>query len=136
MDWTDFASPSGGFNRTDPLLASTLTFSQPLSTSIKAWPEHREDLSKRLHTSEKTSVPFHYDTTPRTGRDIEENRVEQIRTDEKGRVYLEEAFVDFWADLIHGGGWGEWEELTFREANWALVRLSVPGIVGYEADDR
>lgn len=43
------------------------------------------------------------------------------RSDSQGRVYVEEAFVDCWADLMMGGGWLDREELTFKEANWAIV---------------
>ena len=42
--------------------------------------------------------------------------------DAKGRVWLEEAFVDCWADLFMGAAWEDRDELTFKEANWALVR--------------
>ncbi|WVQ79533.1 hypothetical protein IAT38_001632 [Cryptococcus sp. DSM 104549] len=107
MDWTEFASPSGGFNRTDPLLDVSLTFSQPVSSSISAWPRERDELRKRLHKAQKDAVPFGWDTGVRVGVD--------------GRVYVEEAWVDFWADIGMGCGWVEREELTFREANWAII---------------
>lgn len=45
------------------------------------------------------------------------------QVDGKGGVYLEEAWVDVWADLMLGAGWMDSEELTFREANWAIVRF-------------
>lgn len=45
--------------------------------------------------------------------------------DEKGRVWIEEAFVDCWADLMMGAGWVERDELTFRESNWAIVSFTV-----------
>jgi hypothetical protein len=41
--------------------------------------------------------------------------------DERGRVWVEEAFVDCWADLMMGAGWTDRDELTFKEANWVLV---------------
>lgn len=119
MDWTDFASPSGGFNRTDPQLNVSLSFAEPLQTSITEWPRGRDELHNRLHKSHKDSTPFAYDTTPRIGIDIGQD--ERARNDGPGRVYLEEAFVDCWADLMMGAGWIDREELTFKEANWVVV---------------
>lgn len=129
MDWTDFASASGGFTRTDPALLTTLTLSKPVEASIEQWPKERSDLSKRLHKSQKESLPFNYDTTPRFG--VESGWPEESDTrlqgqpSGQGRVYIEEAFVDFWADLGMGGGWVDRTELTFRESNWAIVSLRV-----------
>lgn len=120
MNWTDFASPSGGLTRTDPALTTTLTFAKPLTNSIEQWPKDRSDLSKRLLRSDKDSVPFHHDTAVRYGEASGWEGEGEVR-DSKGRVYLEEAFVDFWADLAVGGGWVERGELTFRESSWALV---------------
>jgi hypothetical protein len=126
MDWTDFASSSGGFNRTDPALSTSLTFSAPLTSQITSWPSERDEFRKRLHKAQKDATPFAYDTTPRVGIAAgggEGQRERERGVDEKGRVYVEEAWVDCWADLMMGGGWMEREELTFKEANWALVRV-------------
>ena len=119
MDWTDFASPSGGFNRTDPLLDVSLAFAAPIKMSITEWPREREELQQRLHKTQKNSTPFAYDTTPRIGADVVLD--DGSRSDSKGRVYVEEAFLDCWADLMMGAGWLDREELTFKEANWAIV---------------
>ncbi|WWD20031.1 hypothetical protein CI109_104504 [Kwoniella shandongensis] len=119
MDWSEFASPSGGFQRTDPLLDVSLTFSAPVESSITDWPKEREELRRRLHKSQKDATPFHYDTSPKIGVDANSGSVSGV--DSRGRVYLEEAFVDCWADLMIGSNWIEREELTFREANWALI---------------
>ncbi|WVQ75289.1 hypothetical protein IAR50_004903 [Cryptococcus sp. DSM 104548] len=124
MDWSEFASDSGGFTRTDPLLSSTLSFSSPISSSIAQWPKERDQLSIRLHKAEKQSVPFDYDTTPQVGVAAEmQDRQEGggLSVDGKGRVYVEEVWVDAWADLMVGGGWIDREERTFREANWVLM---------------
>jgi hypothetical protein len=131
MDWTDFASSSGGFTRTDPALTTTLTFSAPLAQSIESWPKERTDLSKRLHKSNKDSVPFHHDTTPKFGEASgwSESAGGEEKRDGKGRVYLEEAFLDFWADLGLGGGRVDRAELTFRESSWAIVSCR-PRIIG------
>ena len=119
MDWTDFASPSGGFVRTDRLLDASLSFAAPLQSSINDWPRERDELQRRLHKSQKDATPFSYDTTPRVGPDaIQDNGT---KYDSQGRVYMEVAFVDCWADLILGCNWLDREELTFREANWAIV---------------
>ena len=119
MDWTEFASSTGGFNRTDPLLDMSLTFSAPLADSITGWPRERDEIAKRLHKAQKDAVPFNYDTTPRVGAAVSQDP--GSRADGKGRVYLEEAFVDCWTDWMMGGGWADREELTFKEANWVLV---------------
>ncbi|ORY34991.1 hypothetical protein BCR39DRAFT_462229 [Naematelia encephala] len=121
MDWTEFASPSGGFNRTDPQLATSLGFADPISESITHWPETREDIRKRLHKSQKEAVPFNYDTSVKIGTGIQDTEGTLVGMDDKGRVYVEEAFVDFWADLVVGAKWGDREELTFKESNWALI---------------
>jgi len=118
MEWTDFAAPTGGFTRTDPMLDVSLSFATPLSSSINEWPKEREDLHRRLHKSQKEATPFNYDTTPRVGADVVDPHA---RADQHGRVYIEESFVDWWADWGVGGGWIDKDELTFREASWALV---------------
>lgn len=134
MDWNEFAAPSGGFNRTDPLLDISLSFSPPISSSIASWPRERDQLAKRLHKAQKDAVPFHYDTLPVFGKDVpflgDDDGVNlggtgggEQQVDGKGGVYLEEAWVDVWADLMLGAGWMDREELTFREANWAIVRF-------------
>lgn len=118
MEWTEFAAPSGGFTRTDPVLDVSLSFASPLSSSIQKWPKERDDLNKRLHKTQKEATPFHYDTTPRVGTDVQDSNV---RSDHYGRVYVEEAFVDWWVDWVIGGAWTDRDELTFKEANWAIV---------------
>jgi hypothetical protein len=122
MDWSEFASPLGGFQRTDPLLDETLTFSSPLSAQISDWPRERDELRRRLQKTHKEGTPFNYDTTPRFGMNAASEA--GTRSDGNGRVYLEEAFVDFWADIAMGCGWVNRGELTFREASWAIVRIT------------
>jgi hypothetical protein len=39
-------------------------------------------------------------------------------------VWVDKDFVDCWADLLVGGGWMEEGELTYRRANWVMVRSS------------
>ncbi|KAL7424843.1 hypothetical protein Q5752_000528 [Cryptotrichosporon argae] len=116
VNWQDFAADDGGFSRTDPFLTASLTFSAPVSTSITEWPREREELRRRLHKSQKEATPFAYDTTPHVGAQADIDGV-----DTKGRVWIEEAFVDCWADLMMGAGWDDRDELTFKEANWAVI---------------
>ncbi|EIW72287.1 hypothetical protein TREMEDRAFT_20593, partial [Tremella mesenterica DSM 1558] len=126
MDWTEFASSTGGFNRTDPLLDISLTFSQPIAVSITEWPKERDELRKKLQKSQKEAVPFAYDTTPKVGTEVALDP--HARADSTGRVYIEESFVDVWADLMMGGGWMDRDELTFKEANWAVIEYKArPG---------
>lgn len=124
MDWTDFASSSGGFNLTDPLLDISLTFSPPLISEISEWPVHRQELSHRLQKSQKDAVPFHYDTSIQVGAQA----FPEPRADEKGRIVVEQAFIDFWADLAMGAGWCDRAEITFREANWSFVSANGPPV--------
>lgn len=119
MDWTEFASAAGGFNRTDKLLQVSLAFSQPISSSITDWPKERDELRKKLQKTQKEATPFHHDTTPKVGSEVAQDP--QARADSSGRVYIEEAFLDCWADLMMGAGWMDRNELTFKEANWAFV---------------
>ncbi|WVO13648.1 hypothetical protein L204_101269 [Cryptococcus depauperatus] len=127
MSWTEFASPSGGFNRSDPLLDATLTFSQPIAKGIEEWPKERGELVKRLYKAQKEAVPFEWNTTPNVGMFLEDCNLVGIeglggmKQDSKGRIYVEEAWVDVWCDLMMGSGWVDREELTFRESNWAIV---------------
>ena len=123
MDWSEFASASGGFNRTDKLLQVSLAFSQPISSSITDWPKERDELRKKLQKTQKEATPFHYDTTPKVGIEVAQDP--QARADSSGRVYVEEAFLDCWADLMMGSGWVNRDELTFKEANWAFVSDSL-----------
>ncbi|KLT40277.1 hypothetical protein CC85DRAFT_322125 [Cutaneotrichosporon oleaginosum] len=114
MDWSEFAS--GGFTRTENYLTASLTFSAPVQSSITEWPKERDELRRRLQKTQKEATPFNHDTTPRVGRAA---NVEG--SDNKGRIYVEEAFVDCWADFMMGGAWTDREELTFKEASWALI---------------
>lgn len=116
MDWSDFAAPSGGFSRTEPFLTASLTFSAPVQSQITEWPKERDELRRRLQKTQKESTPFNHDTTPRTGA-----AAALDGADSKGRVYIEEAFVDCWADFMLGSGWTDRDELTFKEASWALI---------------
>jgi hypothetical protein len=36
---------------------------------------------------------------------------------------IEEGFLEVFASLIYGSGWMDRTETTFRDCNWALVRL-------------
>lgn len=132
MDWSDFAD--GGFTRTESYLTASLTFSAPIQSSITEWPKERDELQRRLHKTQKEATPFNYDTTPRFGR---HSGVEGI--DDKGRVYIEEAFIDCWTDFMMGAGWMDRDELTFKEASWALVEYRAkpnhPDAVDSFADD-
>lgn len=120
MDWTDFASPTGGFTRTEPFLSASLSFSTPLQAQITEWPKERDELRRRLHKTQKEATPFTHDTTPRVGP-----AAGFEGGDAQGRLFLEEAFVDCWTDLLMGAGWVERDELTFKEASWALVSYTV-----------
>ncbi|WOO79409.1 uncharacterized protein LOC62_02G002931 [Vanrija pseudolonga] len=116
MDWSEFAAAGGGFSRSEPFLTASLTFSAPVQSSITEWPKERDELRRRLQKTQKEATPFTHDTTPRTGP-----AAGFEGADSKGRIYLEEAFVDCWADLMMGAGWTDREELTFKEAAWALI---------------
>ncbi len=111
MSWNEFAAPTGGFDRSDDALSKSLTFSPPVQTQIESWPEEREELRKKLKKSQKEMAKFDWDTTPVVG----------VPGRGKAITVIEEAFVDVWADLLLSSGWTDYDELTYREANWALV---------------
>jgi hypothetical protein len=56
---------------------------------------------------------------------VGEDAAQEKGADAEGRVFVEEGFVDVWADLMMGAGWMDREELTFKEANWAIVRVQI-----------
>jgi hypothetical protein len=126
MNCTDFASPSGGFNRNEPHLAESLSFSALISDTISNWPEERDEIRRRLHKMQKEAIPFNYDTTPQVG--IAAAQIPESKADREGRVYVELAFVDCWADLMLGAGWTDREERTFKQSNWALVSAATSDV--------
>jgi hypothetical protein len=88
----------------------TLQFSTPLVNSISPWPEHQADLTCKLKKTQKSLLPFGWDTEPIIGAE----------------VIIEEAFMDVFCDLMYGGGWMEIErEEVDQECNWALVSAIV-----------
>lgn len=121
MDWGQFAD--GGFTRTEPFLTASLTFSAPVQTSITEWPKERDELRRRLEKTQKEATPFNHDTTPRTGP-----AASYEGADASGRVYIEEAFIDCWADFMMGTGWMDRAELTFKRSSWAIIEYKArPG---------
>lgn len=111
MSWQDFASDQGGFLATNEALSQSLSFSPPVQEQIQHWPEEREELRKKLKKAHKESLPFTWDTTP-------------TLSGAKGPL-VEEMFLDVWVDLLHGGGWSDREELTFRPSNWVLMEYKL-----------
>jgi len=107
MSWNDFSS--AGFTRSETdrqfPLSATLQFSTPLSDSIARWPNHADDIHRKLKKTQKTLPAFGWDTTPVAGMEW----------------LVEEGFADCWADLLLSSGWMDMEEGTYRDANWALV---------------
>jgi hypothetical protein len=94
----------------------TLQFSTPLVNSISPWPEHQADLTCKLKKTQKSLLPFGWDTEPIMGAE----------------VIIEEAFMDVFCDLMYGGGWMEIErEEVDQECNWALVSAIVLMIRGH-----
>jgi hypothetical protein len=134
MSWNDFTD--AGFSRSDDPLSESLSFSPPVQSDIKAWPQRssssltthstcrgapladfnlaprrrsfldREVVRQRLAKLQKNLPSFEYDIRPRLG----------------GEVLVEEAFLDAWCDLLISGGWMDRDETTLRECNWAIVR--------------
>jgi hypothetical protein len=109
LTWTDFASPAGGFDRSTTALVDSLSLEQPLlKADISHWPAERRALHEE-HVKAVTELPSFegYDHALRIGEE-----------------WVEEAFMDCWADLVVGAGWGDAAELTYRRANWAIVSPS------------
>ena len=110
LTWTDFSS--SGFTRSDAPLSATLQFSTPLVNSISSWPEQQADITRKLKKTQKSLLPFGWDTEPVMGTE----------------AVIEEAFVDVFCDLVYGGGWTDVErEDIDRECNWALVSIGIVG---------
>jgi hypothetical protein len=101
VTWTDFSS--SGFSS---LSSATLQFSSPIASSIHSWPEHEEDIHKKLRKVQKQLPAFGWDTNPVIGKEW----------------MVEEGIIGAWCEFSLSSGWVDWKELTFREANWALVR--------------
>jgi hypothetical protein len=114
MTWDDFTSPSGGFDRAPDALADSLAITQPLvQEHLQHWPEERDELRKQLRKGYKELPSF----------EAYEHRFRVIEKEgESGSgVWVEEPFLDVWADLLVSGGWMETDELTYRPANWVIV---------------
>ncbi|KAJ9103647.1 hypothetical protein QFC19_004222 [Naganishia cerealis] len=114
MDWADFSSPSGGFDRMPSALANSLAISQPLVREhLRHWPAEREELRRKLRKGHKELPSFDaYDYR---------FRVPDEGTENEGAMWIEEPFLDVWADLLMGGGWMDTDELTYRPANWVIL---------------
>ncbi|KAJ9114225.1 hypothetical protein QFC22_005677 [Naganishia vaughanmartiniae] len=113
MTWDDFTSPSGGFDRTPSALADSLAITQPLvQEHLQHWPEERDELRKKLRKGYKELPSF----------DAYEHRFRVDKEGENGSgIWVQEPFLDVWADLLLSGGWMETDELTYRPANWVIV---------------
>ncbi|KAJ9127313.1 hypothetical protein QFC24_000720 [Naganishia onofrii] len=114
MTWDDFTSPSGGFDRAPDALADSLAITQPLvQEHLQHWSEERNELRKQLRKGYKELPSF----------EAYEHRFRVIEKEgESGSgVWVEEPFLDVWADLLVSGGWMETDELTYRPANWVIL---------------
>jgi hypothetical protein len=106
LSWNDFSD--AGFSRGETSLSETLQFGPSLSQTVQQWPTQEKDIHRKLKKSVQKLPPFGWDTAP-----IMDGREEII----------EEGFLDIFCDLLYGGGWTDRTETTFRECNWALVRI-------------
>ncbi len=111
MAWDDFASPTGGFDRTGDALSKSLLFAPPVQQQVETWPDEREELRKKLKKAHRETAKFDWNTTPQVVVQGVNNEV----------MVIEESFVDFWADVLLSAGWTDYDELTYRETNWVLV---------------
>ncbi|KAI5449422.1 hypothetical protein NCC49_004706 [Naganishia albida] len=112
LTWTDFASPTGGFDRSTTALVNSLTLDQPLlAAQLSHWPAERRALHDQHVKAEKELPSF-------------EAYEKELTI---GEEWIEEAFLDCWADLVVGAGWGDHGELTYRRANWAIVECERKG---------
>ncbi|GAA5916942.1 hypothetical protein JCM8208_001652 [Rhodotorula glutinis] len=99
MDWSTFES--AGFQH-EMFAPSHLVFHHTLKQQVNTWPSSAKILDQRLRQAEQALPAFPYDTTPR----------------EEGRITVDAAFFEAWADVLVGGGWAK-DEL--KESSWALV---------------
>lgn len=90
----------------DPL-HEVLQFSVPVDNST-AWNEHSSELTRKLRKQQKSLPTFGWETGAVAGRDW----------------IIEEGMINAWAELCLSSGWMDRLEGTFRESNWAFVRLS------------
>ncbi|GAA5852943.1 hypothetical protein JCM9279_000087 [Rhodotorula babjevae] len=99
MDWSTFES--AGFTH-EMFAPGHLVFHHTLKQQLNTWPSSAKILDQRLRQAEQALPAFPYDTTPR----------------EEGRIKVDAAFFEAWADVLVGGGWAK-DEL--KESSWALV---------------
>lgn len=114
MTWDAFATQDGGFDRSALALQKTLSVSPLVQEQIESWPEERDEIRRKLKKSHKEMTKFDWDTTPNVVNTQDQNSL----------AFVEVGFVDVWTDLLLSAGWSNRDELTFREANWAIVRGS------------
>jgi hypothetical protein len=96
----------------DAPLSATLQFSNPVISTVSAWPAQQAEIHKKLKKQQKSLPSFGWDTEPVLGS-------EEV---------IEATFLDAFIDLIYGGGWMDLErgESVDRDCNWALVSTFNP----------
>ncbi|CAD6899837.1 unnamed protein product [Tilletia controversa] len=138
--WSDFAT--AGFTVNDYGLDNVLNFDDGLKEEMERWPGERAELNERLRQTQKRLPHFPYDTTPRVVASPTQAALDGESAPGQGQQHMhpisrmDETFPEVWADYLVGCGWSNRDELTHRNANFAVVQYKsrpIESAVGVQA---
>uniref|UniRef100_V5GID4 Meiotically up-regulated protein Msb1/Mug8 domain-containing protein n=2 Tax=Kalmanozyma brasiliensis (strain GHG001) TaxID=1365824 RepID=V5GID4_KALBG len=121
MQWNEF-SKAGFQNGESGTLADVLSFDDVLRQDVRNWPSERDQLNAKLRSQQDKLPAFNYDNTPRLVASPTLAGTPQGKLASNPISRMDETFADVWADYLVGSGWSNRDELTHRNANFAVVQ--------------
>ncbi|PWN35766.1 uncharacterized protein FA14DRAFT_46690 [Meira miltonrushii] len=121
LQWSQFEE--SGFNPADDGLNDVLAFDDLLEQDVKRWPEDRAELLDKIRKTNKAMPAFNYDTTPMVVSSPSMSGDPQGQWQEKPISRMDDIFPEVYADILLGNGWHNRDELTHRNANFAVVQF-------------
>lgn len=120
LQWSQFEE--SGFSPADDGLNDVLAFDDLLEQDVKRWPEDRAELLDKIRKTNKAMPAFNYDTTPLIVSSPSMSGDPQGQWQEKPISRMDDIFPEVYADILLGNGWSNRDELTHRNANFAVVQ--------------
>lgn len=122
LQWSQFEQ--NGFSPADDGLNDVLAFDDLLEQDLKRWPEDRAELLEKIRKTNKAMPAFDYDTTPLVVSSPSMSGDAQGQWEEKPFSRMDDIFPEVYADILLGNGWSNRDELTHRNANFAIVQYN------------